>query len=270
MDLRYRQRADLAERFLAQYANEADDHDLYGVVDFFIAYRAAVRAKVAWLASRDRELAPEQRTRAAESARAHLSLALDALEARAPGALIALCGTVGSGKSTVAAALAERLNGVVVSSDRVRKAAARLHPSQSAQAGWRAGLYTPERSREVYAELSARAATITGSGRPAVLDATYGSREERAQLQAMAQAAGATPILVEVEAEGQLTRQRLAERRERGVDPSDAGPELLALSRKSYEPPSEWPEPDRFRVRTDGPDWRDTLEAVVKRAAEVA
>lgn len=267
MDLRYRQRTDLAERFLARYANDADDHDLYAVVDFFIAYRAAVRAKVAWLATRDLELEPAQRERAAESARAHLSLALDALESPVPGALIAVSGTVGSGKSTAAAALAERLDGVVVSSDRVRKAAARLRPSESGRAAWRAGLYTPERTREVYAELAARAATIVASGRTAVLDATYASREERERLCAVASAADVRPILVEVEAAPDLARKRLAERRERGVDASDAGPELLEQSLKSYEPPEEWPQPDRFHLRTDQPAWQTTLGDVVERVS---
>ena len=42
MDLAYRGRDDLAERFLRVYASERDDFDLYGVVDYFIGYRAAV------------------------------------------------------------------------------------------------------------------------------------------------------------------------------------------------------------------------------------
>jgi magnesium-transporting ATPase (P-type) len=70
MDLRYRGAKALAERFLASYARESDDYDLYSVVDYFIGYRAGVRAKVAALAARDSAIAPGQRARAAESAQA--------------------------------------------------------------------------------------------------------------------------------------------------------------------------------------------------------
>src|SRR5262249_46012030 len=53
MDLRYRGASSLAGRFLRSYARESDDFDLYSVVDYFLSYRAGVRAKVAALAARD-------------------------------------------------------------------------------------------------------------------------------------------------------------------------------------------------------------------------
>ena len=56
MDLEYRGAPDLAARFLRRYAEQRDDFDLYAVVDFFISYRAAVRAKVAALAAKEREI----------------------------------------------------------------------------------------------------------------------------------------------------------------------------------------------------------------------
>ena len=61
---------DLAARFLRRYAEAADDFGLYGVVDLYAAYRAAVRAKVA--GPRDagtRRSRRPQRAAAAESAR---------------------------------------------------------------------------------------------------------------------------------------------------------------------------------------------------------
>ncbi|HKJ23317.1 MAG TPA: hypothetical protein VKB65_00745, partial [Myxococcota bacterium] len=67
MDLAYRGHARWAERFLRVYAAASDDYDLYSVVDYFTAYRAGVRAKVASLAARDAGIAPAQRAGAAES-----------------------------------------------------------------------------------------------------------------------------------------------------------------------------------------------------------
>ncbi len=113
MDLEYRGRRDLAERFLRRYAEASDDYDLYGVVDFFTAYRAAVRAKVACLAARDEIVPAEQRARAEESAGQHLGLAEAALAEPRRGSVVAIAGIVGSGKSTVAQALADATGGVV-------------------------------------------------------------------------------------------------------------------------------------------------------------
>jgi aminoglycoside phosphotransferase family enzyme len=97
MDLVYRGHEPLAERFLGVYAGARDDFDLYGVVDYFASYRAAVRAKVAALAARDPDIGAEQRERAAQSARRHLALAARLLEPRAPGALVLVGGVVGTG-----------------------------------------------------------------------------------------------------------------------------------------------------------------------------
>jgi len=52
MDLGRLGRTDLAERFLARYARDANDFDLYRLVDFYEGYRAYVRAKIAWVSLR--------------------------------------------------------------------------------------------------------------------------------------------------------------------------------------------------------------------------
>ena len=65
MDLRYRDREDLAEWFLSSYASETDDYGLFPVVNLFSAYRAMVRAKVAALASLQTSISEPQRRNAA-------------------------------------------------------------------------------------------------------------------------------------------------------------------------------------------------------------
>ena len=66
MDLRYRRQARLATRFLQSYAEAADDYGLFEVVDYFVSYRAAVRAKVAAIAADDARIAAPQRAAAAK------------------------------------------------------------------------------------------------------------------------------------------------------------------------------------------------------------
>jgi aminoglycoside phosphotransferase family enzyme/predicted kinase len=262
MDLAYRERSDLAERFLRVYAALTDDFGLYGVVDYFLCYRAAVRAKVAALAARDPAIPDRQREQALASASGHLELAASALAARPRGALIALCGIVGTGKSSVAAELAERLRGVVISSDRVRKKQAGLEPTDRSGSGPGASLYTPERTREVYAGICERSLAVVDSGRPALLDATYASAELRADLRRFAQRHGLRAVLVETHAEPGMVLERLRRRAEQGRDPSDAGPEFYAQSASHYQPPDEWPAGERFRVQTDRADRGTRLDEI--------
>lgn len=252
MDLLYRGERGLGEDFLQHYAGFADDHDLYAVMDFFVAYRAAVRAKVADLASRDLAIDLPQRERAATSAEAHLELAMRALEPAEPGAVIALSGLVGTGKSTVAAELAQRTEGAIVSSDRVRKALCGLSAQAHLPAGWRSGLYRDELTQQVYSELRQRGETIAASGRIAVLDASHARREQRDALRA----SGASVFLVEVRCAADTAKERLLRRQRAGSDPSDAGPELFESFARSYQAPDEWPPERRFRVYTDRPDWQ--------------
>jgi len=262
MDLVYRGRRRLAERFLRRYARDSDDYDLYRVVDYFVAYRAGVRAKVAALAAEEPEIPAEQRERAAESARQHLALAVHALESTGTGGVVVVCGAVGTGKTTVAERVADVLAGVVISSDRVRKRLAGRAPTERpgpSEEGFGRGIYTPEHTRRTYAGLLERAEPIAASGRVAVLDATYARADLREDVRTWAEARGWAALLVEVRCAPEVARQRLAQRRTEARDASDAGPELHARSAAAFEPVEDWPPARRCAVDTDVPDWERRL-----------
>jgi len=271
MDLSYRGHPELASRFLRRYAQAADDFDLFAVVDYFQGYRAAVRAKVAAIAASEPEIDAAQRLRAAESARRHVEFAAQLLAPRAAGALVLVGGVVGSGKSTAAARLAEALDrtqGVaLLSSDRVRKHMAGIDALERTVSGPDAGLYAPEAVARTYAGLLARAEPVLRSGRAAVLDATWSSREERARARALADSISAPVVFVEVRCDPSLLEGRLARRQQAGADPSDAGPERLAVSLTRFEP-SEPGEGLRHEVlHTDAPDWGDAVALLASRLA---
>jgi aminoglycoside phosphotransferase family enzyme/predicted kinase len=263
MDLVYRGHAPLAERFLGAYAGARDDFDLYGVVDYFASYRAAVRAKVAALAARDPDIGAEQRERAAQSARRHLELAARLLEPRPPGALVLVGGVVGTGKSTAARALAELGGGVVVSSDRVRKRLAGLAPTARPAGGRDEGLYAPQARERVYEALLARAAPLLASGRGAILDATWSRRADREKARALARAHAARCVFLETTCAPEVARARLAQREAAGRDPSDAGPEFLAVSAARFEPWAAGEPGAHVALRTDRPEWREELAKLV-------
>lgn len=251
MDLRYRGEPVLAEWLLAAYATQSDDYGLFPLVDVFAAYRALVRAKVAALAAHQGTIVEAQRDRARESALAHLDLAEAFLAPANGGGLVVLCGTVGTGKSTVGRALARDGEGVPIVSDRVRKRLAGLGPNASQAAPTDEGLYRPEVTAAVYDGLLERAGRVIAGGRTAILDASFTRRADRDRVRDWAAARDLRPRLLEVHCAEETARRRLAARQRQGQDPSDAGPEFLATSLARYEPPDEWPERDREIVWTD-------------------
>jgi predicted kinase len=260
MDMAYRGRRDLGERFLRCYARDRGDEGLFGVVDFFAGYRAAVRAKVAALTALDAEVEPQQRDAAAESAARHLSLAASQLEPLAPCNLVLVGGVVGTGKSTVAEALAEELAGdrgaVVIASDRVRR---RIHGARNEELEAGSDRYTPAARARIYDELLALARTVLGSGRVVILDATWSRRSDRARARALASEFGVRCRFIETRCGEQTTLRRLSARAARGDSLSDAGPLQYASSIESFEPRGSEEADDWKCLSTDAGAWPEEL-----------
>src|SRR5829696_7690481 len=197
---------------------------------FYKAHRALVRAKVACLsrafahrAARD-DLALE----AAE----YLNLATaDAVTVRP--ALVAMTGLSGTGKSTVAAALARALGAPIFSSDIVRKElAGRTGP---APAAWEQGLYGPDQTEATYGRLEELARKTLADGRVAVLDATFLDARRRERLAAVAEGAGVPLVLVETVCAEEVALGRIVARARRGVSLSDATAEVYRRQRAAVQ-----------------------------------
>lgn len=256
MDLRYRRRSRFAEQFLCHYAQCSDDFGLYHVVDYFIAYRALVRAKVAILASAQTDLEAAQREAAVQSARRHLELAVRALSFRGKPGLVVVTGVVGTGKSSAAKIVADELGGVIVASDRVRKhlvgvsATTRLGNHENA-----AHAYGDDMTDRVYRGLLERARAVIDSGRVAVLDAVFAKRAQRQLAFDFAQQHKIVSYLIETRCAAALVLERLQARKLRDDNPSDAGPEFYATSAAGYEETSEWPAAAKLTVDTAHAMW---------------
>jgi hypothetical protein len=262
MDLIYRRRTRLADRFLRVYAGCADDFELYRVVDYFLSYRAAVRAKVAAIAADDAGIDAAQRKAAADSARRHLALALRFLAPRPLGGVVVAAGVVGTGKSTAAEVVADALGGVVIASDRVRK---RLHGMAATdRSGVAKGLYSQAARDRVYRAILARAAAVVDAGRVAVLDATYARTRHRDAVLRFAADRGVPVWIVETRARRATTLARLAHREARGDAASDAGPARHAASVAEFEPFRLPRGVLRRVVRTDVAGWQVALRRAAR------
>jgi aminoglycoside phosphotransferase family enzyme/predicted kinase len=235
MDLEAHGRRDLGEGFLAVLARETDDYDLYGVIDFYLSYRAWVRGKVAALVATDPSTPPVKAARKAGEARVLFQLAEAYTRERTDAApVIAVGGLVGAGKSTLAAALGRSLAMPVLASDRTRKSLAGVAPTTRAPDA----AYTEAFSRRTFRELLRRAEAVVDSGRGVVLDATFGSRELRHRARDLARRHGCPFRFVEVRCDDATLRERLR-RRSLGPSVSDATETLLPWMRERFEPVTE-------------------------------
>jgi hypothetical protein len=203
-----------ARALLDRVADATGEVEDLVLMPFFVATRAAVRAHVgaAWA----KGLPEAERARALLDARAYATLARAAL-ADTPARLVAIGGLSGTGKSTLARALAPRIGpppgARVLSSDRVRKrragvAATTTLPPEA---------YTPEAAQAVYADMFDQAARLVAAGGSVVLDAVFTHPPSRPDAEAAAGSARFDGLWLELDPD--TARARVAARRD---DPSDA------------------------------------------------
>ncbi|MEM7433621.1 MAG: AAA family ATPase [Myxococcota bacterium] len=254
MDFAWHGHVDLAEHLLAHYAWESDDYDLYSVVNFYESYRAFVRGKISALLADDAEVSADARQRARRDARRYfvLSLAFERPPLETPR-VVAVGGSIASGKSTVARYTGELLAAPVISTDRTRKRLAGRVPSDSMRSRPWSGEYSEGATRRVYEEVLRRADVVVRSGRPVVLDASFRSSESRCAAHGVAERLGVPFTFVECKAPRELCLERLERRERSGTHDSDARSDLLDSFEARYEPIAEPPPWDCLRVDTSLP-----------------
>ena len=189
MDLQFLGREDLANYFLDTYSHFAKDDSPKSLKHFYIAYRALVRAKV------DCIRLAQGHPKASDEATRHLSLALEHLAAGAVQ-LALIGGAPGTGKTTLAHSLGDRVGAEVISTDDVRREL-QQHGTIDGETGLLdEGLYRPEQVAAVYDEVIRRARLSLTGGRPVILDGTW--RDPRQRLLARALAKQTASTLLEI------------------------------------------------------------------------
>jgi aminoglycoside phosphotransferase family enzyme/predicted kinase len=222
---------DLGARGLREHANavlntyleaSGDTANLIGLaaLPMFLSTRAMIRAKVELLRA---SLDPESREEARRRATSYVLLARDYLEWQRPQ-LIAIGGLSGSGKSSVAQALAPHLGvfpgAVHVRSDVERK---RLF-GVGAEERLPRPAYAAEVSDIVYTMCRKRALMALEGGHSVIVDAVHAKKEERDDVAEIAARAGAAFAGIWLDAPVETMRQRIAART---GDVSDATPAVL-------------------------------------------
>jgi aminoglycoside phosphotransferase family enzyme/predicted kinase len=211
MDLSIHAGQAAANRVMNRYIARTGDAGLLAALPCFISIRAIVRGHVQ--ASRDRR----------DDAAGYLRLALDSLRPQPPF-LVAIGGLQGTGKTTLARALAPNLGrapgACVLRSDEIRKRLFDALPEQTLPPE----AYAPGANARTNTALLAGIATALQAGQAVIADSTFLHEPLRHAAEAAARAAHAPFIGFWLEADVQTLLARVAARTH---DASDAGPDIV-------------------------------------------
>jgi uncharacterized protein len=224
-----------AARTLADaYFRFSGDDEGRRLLPFYVAYRSVVRGKVRGFELREAEIPAARRVQSLARAKAHFLLALGVLASPRRRPVLALvAGLPGTGKSTLAHALAEKAGFEVIRSDVVRKEIAGFMARESAASAWRSGIYADDWTRRTYEEIRSRAEKALFEGKRVIIDASFGRETLRVDLIEAARRLAVPSVLLVCDAPAELVRVRLDARRD---DVSDADAMVYEAARQAWEP----------------------------------
>jgi hypothetical protein len=221
---------DLAAAFIAAFERISDDRPPEGLWSFYRVYRACVRAKVAVL--RAGQLGEPQQSDERAAARAYLELADRQSQQLQRPLCVVVRGLSGTGKSTLAAALAEKLGAAHLQTDRVRK---QLFPGAT-PSEYGQGCYTTAARAMVYDAMLSQARELLAERIPVVLDGTFLTVTSRSSAVEAATRKGAATVMLVCGCPPEVAAQRLADRAAEGKSESDAGEATLRRQATEEEP----------------------------------
>ncbi len=228
MDLQQYQRHDLASRFLNTWLQESGDYSGVAVLHFYIAYRAAVRAKVSAIRAAQAGLGKRDQAAALASCRSYLQLSAQSLACGRP-VLIITHGLPGSGKTTFAQAALERLGAIRIRSDVERKRLHDLSPLAASLAQSGSGLYGTDATQRTYTRLLDLARSLLAAGYPVIVDAAFLKQTERAQFRKLARELAVPFVIASMQASDSILSARITRRLQAGNDASEADLAVLQL-----------------------------------------
>jgi aminoglycoside phosphotransferase family enzyme/predicted kinase len=252
MDLDYHGLPLLSRYFISEFAKRTGDKEMIELVDFYKCYRAVVRGKIGCFTYASREVPAETREKAEAEARAYFRLAGRYAGCVNRPVLYAVCGLSGTGKSTLASALARQKGCAVYNSDIVRKELAGISPDESRKEPFEQGIYSREMTERTYRAMNRLAGRELMQGNTVICDATYSSSDFRSQLEKLADAADADIYFIHCVCDDNTARERLEKRNMAGDSPSDGRWEIYLQQKKNFDPFDNIPHERVKQVDTSG------------------
>jgi predicted kinase len=173
---------------------------------------------------------------------AHIKPALDYIELAGRwshshrAGLVIMHGLSGSGKSTIAAQLVEKLGAIQIRSDVIRKQLFDFKADEQTGSALAEGIYNDEATELTYRRMREIAATIIDADFTVIVDATFLQESQRKALLKLEIEPMCSKIIIHCEVPTAELRKRIVEREN---DPSEANLEVLEQQLRSQQPISE-------------------------------
>lgn len=237
--------------FFNAWLEETGEYEAVLLLPLYKCIRAYILAKINSMMTLDPHVDHSTRIEKGLCAKAYYQLAWS-YTAQAKGQLYVVGGLSGSGKSTVSAYLAQKLNALHLRSDAVRKHLAHIPlRSRGSQE-----LYSSEMGNRTYSFLKGMGLHLGKNGFSVVLDGKFDRRHQRVPFLFEAAASGLQPTVIWCHAPDGVLKERIANRHD---DISDAQPEMIEGQRAKMEPPHHDEGAPVLSLDTTR-DWRKTLD----------
>lgn len=262
MDLQSRGLEDLGWRFLNGYLSWSGDYQGLELLNFYRCYRAVVRAKVASFRC-GQQLSQQERRETQQEITHYLQLAEQSTHST-DSSVITLFGLSGSGKSTIAARLAERIGAVWIRSDLERKRLFGKIPG-GVRPPLEGEIYGRSATEATYRKLEELATLLVRSGFSVIIDATFLERERRQHFYRSFHRQEVPFQILALSAEEQELRRRIRLRSAQSESISDADEGVLEQQIQKVEPIVREEEHYTLHLQSGRPPDYDWLAAEMRR-----
>lgn len=260
MDLEKRGQDAFANQLTNQYLELTGDYQGAGLLRFYKAYRAMVRAKVAVLSLQPNTDDASAKTNHGlmEQYRQYITQAKRYINA--PQRYILLMhGFSGSGKSHISRELVEQLGAIRIRTDVERKRLFNYNPSDNTQSPIDGGIYTQAATQKTYSHVASLATELLAGGIPVIIDAANLKQWQRRLFADLADSQRVPILIIACNAHSDTLEERVVKRAEQPKldqekDASEAKVDTLKQQRLSAEALSAEELNHTVQIHTDQPD----------------
>lgn len=234
MDLEERGLHSFSNRFLNHYLEETGDYSGLKLLPFYKAYRAIVRAKISLFEMEDFREQPEMIESLWHKYQSYIDLA-ESCSALPNRFILTMHGVAGTGKSTVALRLVDKLGAVRIRSDVERKRLFEFDPYKHPDSELASKMYSQEATALTYEKLAALATHILNAGLSVIVDATNLQKWQRDFLQDVADEHGVPMVIADCQAAMSVIQSWIQQRENLEEDASDASFEVASWQMKTQD-----------------------------------